>query len=413
MSIAVVGGGISGMTCAHLLGQHHQVTLFEPESWLGGHTHTVEVEGKAVDTGFIVYNDRTYPNFQKLLASLGVAGRKTEMSFSVADPDLGLEYNGHNLDRFLAQRRNLLRPAFWRMTAQILRFNREGKAMVEQDAIPDQTLGEHLQARGYSGWMVSHYLLPMGAAIWSCSLDDMRDFPLRFFLRFFHHHGLLDIANRPQWYTVEGGSWRYVKALMEAGRFTLELENGVQRLWRHDDGVELEDSLGQRRRFDQVILACHSDQALKILMDASDAERAVLGAIRYAPNEVILHKDIAELPTRRKAWASWNYRLGRGVSDKRPVSVTYNMNILQGLPGDTTYCVTLNPIHPIPDAQVLGRYRYSHPQFDLDAEAAKGQRDTICGQRLTHFCGAYWYNGFHEDGVRSALDVCRRFGVEL
>ncbi|WP_246814038.1 NAD(P)/FAD-dependent oxidoreductase [Ferrimonas balearica] len=413
MNIAVVGGGISGMTCAHLLGQHHDVTLFDPEDWLGGHTHTVEVDGQAVDTGFIVYNDRTYPNFQKLLASLGVAGRPTEMSFSVTDPDRNLEYNGHNLDTLLAQRSNLLRPRFWSMVRQILRFNKLGKQLVEEEAIPDCTLGEFLQREGFSGWMVSHYLLPMGAAIWSCSLDDMRGFPLRFFLRFFHHHGLLDIANRPQWYTVQGGSWRYVQAIIEAGRFQLELENGIQRVWRHDDGVELEDSHGQRRHFDQVILACHSDQALAMLADASEEEQGVLGAIRYAPNEVILHTDVSTLPTRPKAWASWNYQLGEAVGDARPVAVTYNMNILQGLQTDTTYCVTLNPVTPIDPATIRGRYHYSHPQFDLVAEAAKAERSRICGVARTHFCGAYWYNGFHEDGVRSALDVCRRFGVEL
>lgn len=401
------------MTCAHLLGQQHQVTLFEPESWLGGHTHTVEVDGQAVDTGFIVYNDRTYPNFQKLLASLGVTGRPTEMSFSVADPDLNLEYNGHNLNTLLAQRRNLLRPAFWSMVSQILRFNKLGKRLVEEETIPDLTLGEFLHQEDFSGWMVSHYLLPMGAAIWSCSLNDMRAFPLRFFLRFFHHHGLLDIANRPQWYTVQGGSWSYVRAILSSGHFQLELENGVQKVWRHPSGVELEDSDGQRRHFDQVILACHSDQALAMLQDASEVEQAILGAIRYAPNEVILHTDIRTLPERRNAWASWNYRLGGAVGESRPVTVTYNMNILQGLTSDTTYCVTLNPIEPIDPDTIKGRYRYSHPQFDLAAEAAKAERARICGVERTHFCGAYWYNGFHEDGVRSALDVCQRFGVAL
>ncbi|MBY6186404.1 FAD-dependent oxidoreductase [Marinobacter hydrocarbonoclasticus] len=413
MNIAVVGGGIAGMTCAHLLGEHHNVTLFEPESWLGGHTHTVEVDGTAVDTGFIVYNDRTYPRFQKLLASLGVQGRPTEMSFSVSDRDQNLEYNGHNLDTLLAQRRNLLRPAFWRMVRQILRFNQLGKQLVDDSAIPDCTLGEFLDREGFDGWMVSHYLLPMGAAIWSCSLNDMRAFPVQFFLRFFHHHGLLDIQNRPQWYTVEGGSWRYVHAIIEAGHFNLELENGVQRVWRHDSGVELEDGHGQRRHFDQVILACHSDQALAMLADASDEERELLSAIRYAPNEVILHTDTRLLPERRKAWASWNYQLGHQVGADRPVAVTYNMNILQGLSGDTTYCVTLNPVEPIDPKHVLGRYQYSHPQFDLPAEAAKAARRRICGVARTHFCGAYWYNGFHEDGVRSAVDVCERFGVRL
>ncbi len=411
MKVAVVGGGVSGLVSAHLLGQKHSVTLFESESWLGGHTHTLEVDGVAVDTGFIVYNDRTYPRFQALLASLGVAGRKTEMSFSVSDASL--EYNGHNLDTLLAQRRNLFRPKFWRMVAQILRFNKLGQALVEEDRCPAITLGEFLQREGFSGWMVSHYLLPMGAAIWSTSLADMRDFPLPLFLRFFHHHGLLSVTNRPQWYTVAGGSWQYVRAIQAAGRFELKPETAIERITRQSDGVTLIDSRGAAHQFDQVVIACHSDQALAMLGDPSDEERALLSKIRYRENEVVLHTDTDQLPRARRAWASWNYQLGRGADPQRPASVTYNMNILQGLSGPQTYCVTLNPVTAIAPDRVLQRFRYAHPQFDAAAESAKQRRNLICGQRRTHYCGAYWYNGFHEDGVRSAFDVCERFGVSL
>ncbi|GAA5190313.1 NAD(P)/FAD-dependent oxidoreductase [Ferrimonas gelatinilytica] len=411
MNIAVVGGGVSGLVTAHLLGQKHRVTLFESESWLGGHTHTVEVDGMAVDTGFIVYNDRTYPKFQALLASLGIKGRKTEMSFSVSDGKL--EYNGHNLNTLLAQRRNLFRPKFWRMVAQILRFNKLGRELVEQGRCPDITLGEFLQQEGFSGWMVSHYLLPMGAAIWSTSLADMREFPVHLFLRFFHHHGLLSVTNRPQWYTVEGGSWQYVRAIHAAGRFSLQQGVAIEQVLRDADGVRLLDSRGEEHQFDQVVLACHSDQALAMLADPSEDERAILSDIRYQENEVVLHTDIAQLPKAPRAWASWNYQLGRSEDAHAPVAVTYNMNILQRLPGATTYCVTLNPVTEIAPEKVLGRFRYAHPQFDVAAEAAKQRRNAICGQRRTHYCGAYWYNGFHEDGVRSALDVCERFGVSL
>ncbi|QIZ75677.1 NAD(P)/FAD-dependent oxidoreductase [Ferrimonas lipolytica] len=411
MNIAVVGAGVSGLVSAHLLGQRHKITLFEPEQWLGGHTHTVEVDGLAIDTGFIVFNDRTYPLFEKFLDQLGVAKRKAQMSFSVTDAQQDLEYNGHTLNTLFAQRRNLLRPQFWQMVWQILRFNKLGTELASSGNIPDVCLGEFLDNHGFDGWMVSHYLLPMGAAIWSASIDDMRRFPLQFFLRFFHHHGLLAVTNRPQWYTVQGGSWQYVKRLQQNPNFALEQGNGVQAVTRSADHVEVVDSQGKRWQFDEVVFACHSDQALALLTDATAAEQAVLGAIRYADNEVILHTDVSQLPQRRDAWASWNYQMGAGAD--KPVALSYNMNILQGLSSDKTYCVTLNPIKAIKPSSIIGKYRYAHPQFDLAAEAAKARRNEICGVNRSHFCGAYWYSGFHEDGVRSAVDVCRRFGLSL
>ncbi|WP_028116906.1 NAD(P)/FAD-dependent oxidoreductase [Ferrimonas senticii] len=411
MNIAVIGGGISGLVCAHVLGREHQITLFESESWLGGHTHTVEVDGLAVDTGFIVFNDRTYPNFEKFLDQLGVEKRPTQMSFSVSDSQQNLEYNGHTFASLFAQRRNIFRPKFWGMIRQILRFNKLATELAQQQQIGDISLGEFLQQNGFDGWLESHYLLPMGAAIWSASIDDMRQFPLRFFIRFFHHHGLLSVTNRPQWYTVKGGSWQYVKALQRNPNFALEQGNAITAVKRTDDGVELTDSSGKSWQFDEVIFACHSDQALKLLSDATEAEQQVLGQIEYRDNEVILHSDVGQLPKRRAAWASWNYLMGAG--ERAPVTVTYNMNILQGLNSDKTYCVTLNPVTPIAADKVLQRFNYAHPQFTLAAEQAKAQRQRICGHNHSHFCGAYWYNGFHEDGVRSALDVCRRFGAEL
>ncbi len=409
--IGIIGGGVSGLVCAHLLGQHFEVTLFEKEGWLGGHTHTVTVDEQQVDTGFIVFNDRTYPNFLQLLSHLGINKRATEMSFSVSDDKANLEYNGHSFSSLFAQRRNLFRPRFWKMIWQILRFNKMGRQLAQQATIPTITLQQFLDEQGFDDWLISHYLLPMGAAIWSASIDDMRQYPLPFFLRFFHHHGLLEVRNRPQWYTVLGGSHQYVKAMREAGHFKLEQGNGVQAVRRQQTGVEILDEQGKPWRFDEVIFACHSDQALQLLQDPSAEEQRILSAIRYQENDVILHTDRQQLPHRRAAWASWNYRMGQTPSS--PVAVTYNMNILQGLLASETYCVTLNPNQAIKESTIKGRYRYAHPQFDEPAEQAKAQRAQICGVGHTHFCGAYWYSGFHEDGVRSALDVCRRFGVRL
>ena len=416
--IAIIGSGISGLTAGFLLHRLHEITLFEAAPELGGHTATVDVtqDGRnyAVDTGFIVFNDRTYPNFLKLLARIGVASQPAEMSFSVKSPE-GLEYNGHNLDTLFAQRSNLLSPRFYRFVAEILRFNRQARAwLVGRTAVgqmpAEQTLGEFLQAGGFSDYFARHYILPMGAAIWSSTLADMRVFPLGFFLRFFQNHGLLDVANRPQWYVIPGGSREYLGPLTAGWQQQIRLACPVQGVRRVADGVVIQSLKGEEH-FDEVILACHSDQALRLLQDASAREQAILGAMPYQANEVWLHTDVNCLPARRKAWASWNYQLDTD-EQARPL-VSYNMNILQGLESPSPFCVSLNPAGKVDESKVLRRFVYDHPVFNLASIQAQQARADICGQGHTHFCGAYWYNGFHEDGVRSALDVATRFGASL
>ncbi|WP_421187797.1 NAD(P)/FAD-dependent oxidoreductase [Aeromonas enteropelogenes] len=415
--IAIVGSGISGLTAGFLLHKQHDITLFEAALTLGGHTATVDVEqgGRryAIDTGFIVFNDRTYPNFLALLARIGVARQPAEMSFSVKSPE-GLEYNGHNLDTLFAQRSNLLSPRFYGFVAEILRFNREARAwLVDHQALDvgsELTLGDFLQAGEFSDYFARHYILPMGAAIWSSTLADMRAFPLGFFLRFFAHHGLLEVANRPQWYVIPGGSREYIGPLTAGWLSQIRLACPVAGIRRVTNGVIVQSRDGEEH-FDEVILACHSDQTLALLADASERERAILGAMPYQANDVWLHTDATCLPVRRKAWASWNYQLGDD-DGARPL-VSYNMNILQGVSSPEPFCVSLNPAGRVDESKVLRRFVYHHPMFNQSSIAAQQRRPEICGQQHTHFCGAYWYNGFHEDGVRSALDVARRFGAEL
>ncbi|MGY3943928.1 NAD(P)/FAD-dependent oxidoreductase [Aeromonas tecta] len=412
--IAIVGSGISGLTAGYLLHQHHEIQLFEAAPVLGGHTATVDIsqdgDTHAIDTGFIVFNDRTYPNFLKLLVKIGVARQATEMSFSVKSA--GLEYNGHSLTSLFAQRSNLLRPRFYRFIAEILRFNRLARRWLATSQTKDAepTLGAFLQQGAFSDYFARHYILPMGAAIWSSTLADMRAFPLGFFLRFFDHHGLLSVTNRPQWYVIPGGSREYIAPLTAGWQPQIRLACPVQGIRRVSDGVLLQSPRGEEQ-FDEVILACHSDQALALLADASVQEQQILGDIAYQANEVWLHTDVAALPKRRQAWASWNYQLDDD-EQARPL-VTYSMNILQGLESGREFCVSLNPVGKLDEHKVLRRFVYHHPVFNQGALAAQGQRGEICGRQHTHFCGAYWYNGFHEDGVRSALDVARRFGAEL
>ena len=414
MKIAIIGSGISGLTSAHLLSRQHQVSVFEAADWIGGHTHTVKVaEGGreyAVDTGFIVFNDWTYPNFIRLLGELGVAYQPTEMSFSVTDPASGLEYNGNNLNSLFAQRSNLFSPGFWGMLRDILRFNREALDDLQHGRIAaDTTLGRYLALGGYGTRFVDHYIVPMGAAIWSMSLADMLDFPLQFFVRFFKNHGLLSVSNRPQWYVVKGGSSAYIEPLTRRFADAIRLNCPVQRVERDAEGVTVHSAAGSER-FDKVVFACHSDQALAMLAAPSQAEQDILGALRYADNEVVLHRDTRLLPSRRLAWASWNYRLGG--PRQQPAAVTYNMNILQGLDAAQTFCVSLNQSAAIDPAQVIARYTYAHPQFSLAGFAAQARVDELQGPQHSYFCGAYWANGFHEDGVVSGLRVARALGIE-
>jgi predicted NAD/FAD-binding protein len=414
MRIAVIGTGISGMVSGWLLTRGgHEVTAFEAGSHIGGHTNTVpiEVDGEAypVDTGFIVYNDRTYPNFIRLLAHLGVAARPTTMSFSVRDDATGLEWNGTNLDTLFAQRRNLLRPAFWRMVRDVLRFGREAPKLLERDD-DGATLGEYLDANGYSREFAEWYLLPMGGAIWSAPVGAMRAFPARFFVRFFHHHGMLTVNDRPQWRTVVGGSWSYVAPLVASFRQRIRLDSPVERIARDPAGVTIRSRHGEER-FDAVVIAVHADQALRLLADPTPAEREVIGAFRYQPNLAILHTDASIMPRRRKAWAAWNYH--RCADPTAPVPVTYDMNILQGLDAPCEFLVTLNRETGIDPAKVLRRIQYHHPEYTVAAVAAQKRLAEVSGVGRTWYCGAYWGNGFHEDGVVSALAVARGFGIAM
>ncbi|MGL4318499.1 MAG: NAD(P)/FAD-dependent oxidoreductase [Pseudomonas sp.] len=415
MKIAIVGSGIAGLTSAYLLNRRHDICVFEASDWVGGHTHTVDVQvdGRdyAIDTGFIVFNDWTYPNFIRLLDQLGVASQPTEMSFSVHDPATGREYNGNTLNSLFAQRRNLLSPSFWGMLRDILRFNREALADLDQQRIAaDTTLGSYLHQRGYGQRFIEHYIVPMGAAIWSMSLADMLGFPLQFFVRFFSNHGLLSVSHRPQWRVISGGSRSYAAPLCASFAEKIRLNCPVQRVERTADGVTVHSAAGSER-FDAIVFACHSDQALALLTEPSAAEREILCALRYADNEVVLHTDTRLLPDRPLAWASWNYRLG-GPADQ-PAAVTYNMNILQGIRSASTFCVSLNQTEAIDPAKVLGRYRYAHPQYSLAGLQAQNRWQELNGANRSHYCGAYWANGFHEDGVASALRVAAMFGEQL
>lgn len=408
MKIAVIGSGISGLTCAYRLHRHHDVTVYESEPIIGGHTATkdVLVEGKsyAIDTGFIVYNDWTYPNFIELMDTLGVASKPTEMSFSVACENTGLEYSGNNLNTLFSQRSNLLRPRFWNMLKDILRFNREAVKDLEDGVIaPNASLGAYLESRDYGEAFIDKYLVPMGSAIWSASVDTMKSFPLVFFIRFFKNHGLLSVSDRPQWRVVEGGSRSYLKPLTEGFSHKIHTHCAVSKVRRTENGVTITLASGKEASFDEVVFACHSDQALAILEDPTVDELAVLSMMKYQMNEVVLHTDTRLLPQKEMAWASWNYRLP-AVQQEHAV-LTYNMNILQGIEAPVTFCVTLNYSDAIRPESILGRYHYSHPLFTLESVAACERWEDINGVNKTWFCGAYWANGFHEDGCSSGIRV--------
>jgi uncharacterized protein len=418
VKIAVVGSGISGLTTAYLLAEHHEVTVFESADRIGGHTATKRVtvgrETQTIDTGFIVYNDWTYPNFIKLLTRLNVASRPTEMSYSVTDEISGMEYSGTNLNTLFAQRSNLFSPTFLAMIRDILRFNREAVQHWQAGSIDaGLSLRDYLHINDYGEKFIYHYLVPMGAAIWSSGDSAMLDFSALFFIRFFHNHGLLSVNNRPQWRTLVGGSDAYLGPLTENFRTRIRTGVHIQRIMRSADRVSISFANGAPEHFDQLVVATHSDQALALLGDASSDERAVLGAIPYQPNEVALHTDTRQLPQRKLAWASWNTRLLApqiGLPHARPV-LTYNMNILQGLQSKRTYCVTLNNTPAIDSDTIVGVYHYDHPVFSVASLAAQARWSEINGVNRTWYCGAYWANGFHEDGVVSGLRVATALGA--
>ena len=412
--VAIVGSGISGLAVAHLLHRDCDITLFEADNRIGGHTHThaVEQEGRPyqVDSGFIVYNEKTYPNFIKLLNQLGVATQLSNMSFSVQSAHSGLEYNGTSLNHLFAQRTNLLRPSFHRMLRDILRFYREAGELLEgRDR--STTLGAYLDDNKYSDEFMRDHLIPMGAAVWSANPAQMREFPAQSFIRFFHNHGFLQRNDRPKWRVVRGGSQRYVEALTRPFADRIRRRSPVSSIARYPDRVEI--TVGDRppERFDEVVIAAHSDQALRMLADPSPAESQILGALRYQRNETVLHTDKKLLPRKKLAWASWNYYLPQQRAETP--TVTYNMNILQTLESPRPFCVSLNREDAIDPNRVLARMTYHHPVFDCKALEAQDRKAEISGVNRTHYCGAYWGYGFHEDGVVSGLDVGRNFGKEL
>jgi predicted NAD/FAD-binding protein len=419
MKIAVVGTGIAGNVAAYHLARDHEITVFEADDRIGGHTNTVDVEhagqNYAVDTGFIVFNGWTYPNFVALLEELGVGWQDSDMSFSVRDENSGLEYKGSTLNTLFAQRRNLLRPAFYRMIRDILRFNREARALLDQGA-PELSLDEYLTSGGYSREFIDRFIIPMGAAIWSAQPELMGQMPARFFVRFFDNHGLLNVNERPVWRVIRGGSRSYVEKLVAGHRDRIRLGTPVEAIRRLPAAVEVKALGLEPERFDHVFLACHSDQALRMLSDPSALEKEVLGAIHYQRNEAVLHTDQALMPRRKLAWAAWNYHILEQQQDR--VALTYNMNILQGLEAPVQFCVTLNNTQAIEPSSVIQSFSYEHPVFTPQAVAAQQRHTEMNGAAVngfagrTWYCGSYWRNGFHEDGVVSALDALQDFRSE-
>jgi uncharacterized protein len=411
VKVAVIGAGISGLVTAHLLAGRQEITVFEANAYPGGHTNTVRVDTADathwVDTGFIVFNDRNYPRFERLLERLGVEHQTSDMSFGVSDGAGDFEYCSASPNGLFAKRAHLATPWFHRMIADLVRFNRDARQLLARDDA-GPSLGQWLDGREYSRPFVERLLVPQAAAVWSADPRQMWSFPARFLVEFFDNHGMLGFRGRPRWRTVQGGSHRYVQALIAPWRDRLRLSTPVQAVTRLVDHVEVKPHGGEAERFDEVVLAAHSDQALALLTDASDREHELLGAIPYARNQAVLHTDTRLLPTRRRAWASWNYHLldePAGAS-----TVTYHMNRLQALRADREFCVTLNRGDAIDPAKVIRKIDYAHPVYTAAGQAAHARHAEISGRNRTHYCGAYWGWGFHEDGVASAVRVAQRLG---
>lgn len=414
MKIAIIGSGISGLTAAHYLRQQHDVTLFEANNYIGGHTNTVEfeLEGRdyAIDTGFIVFNDRTYPNFCRLLDELGVSSKPTSMTFSVSCEQSGLEYRGADLNGMFAQRRNLFSPRFLGLIAELLRFNRQAEQLLAA-APENQTVGEFFSQHRFGRQFIDKYFLPMASAIWSCPHSAVEGFPIHFIADFYRNHGLLSTRNRPQWRVINGGSQRYVEVMARPLADSVRLNSPVVSVERTAENVRIRTHRGNGpETFDHVIFACHSDQALMILNgSATPVEREVLSGFPYEKNLAVLHTDTKLLPRNRRAWACWNYHIPADPTAEAAAkaTVTYNMNLLQGVVSPQTFCVSLNCGDRIDPRRVIRSIVYHHPVFTADRRENQRRHGELIGPNRTSFCGAYWGNGFHEDGVNSALAVCR------
>ena len=413
-NIAVIGAGISGLAAASLLSRRHRVDLFEQERRLGGHTNTVLVDSPhgtvPLDTGFLVHNDRTYPNLVRLFGELGVTTRDSDMSFAVSCRQSGLEYSSRGANGFFAQRRNLISPSHLSLLREIVRFNREAPALLEAPDAERQTLGDFLESRRFGEGFTHRYLFPMASAIWSSSLDAIRSFPALTLIRFFDNHGLLSLNAQPIWKVVAGGSHSYIPRLTARLSGNIHQGASIHSVRRSENAVTLTFRDRPSKRFDEVVFACHGDQVLPLLADPSERERDVFSCFTTTTNVAWLHTDRSMLPAQARARASWNYRLA-GAADAPP-TVTYDLNRLQGLTTPEQYCVTLNPDGGIDERQVLRRFVYRHPLYTAQAIQAQRHWDDVSGVNRTHYCGAYWRYGFHEDGLYSALRVARALGVE-
>jgi predicted NAD/FAD-binding protein len=414
MRIAIVGAGVSGMVAAHLLYPRYEIVVFEAGDYAGGHSNTVRVDTPEwthhVDTGFMVFNDRNYPNFERLLTRLGVDCQPSDMSFGVSDGLGDFEYSSVSPNALFAKRAHLVTPWFHRMIADLVRFNRAARELL-LSCDEDLSLGAWLERRGFSEAFVQRLIVPQVSAVWSAEPRQMWSFPARFLAEFFDNHGMLGLTGRPRWRTVSGGSESYVRALVDPWRHRLRLSAPVQAIERREDGVMVKAYGGEPERFDEVVIATHSDQALAMLTDANEREHQILGAVPYQSNEAVLHTDVSLLPRRRRAWASWNYHLLSAPTNY--ATVTYHMNRLQSLKADRELCVTLNRTEAIDPARVIRTLRYAHPVYTAESVRARARRAEISGRNRTHYCGAYWGSGFHEDGVLSALAVGEHFGVRL
>ena len=414
MKIAVIGSGIAGNVAAYKLSQEHDVTVYEANDYVGGHTNTHDIivndKQYAIDTGFIVFNYRTYPAFTRLLEELNVEAMPTNMSFSVKHEQTGLEYNGNTVNSMFAQRSNLFRPSFLRMVKDILRFNREAVETLEHEDA-ELPLGEYLQKYRYGDEFKNHYIIPMGAAIWSTEASLMQDFPARFFIRFFHNHGLLTVSDRPTWHVIKGGSREYLEPLTKPFRDNIRIHTPVKNIRRLPTHVEIETEKFGVEIFDAVFIATHTDEALAMLEQPTGAESETLGAITYQKNEAILHTDTTLLPKRKLAWAAWNYHILKQQRER--VALTYNMNILQCIDAPVTFNVTLNNSDAINPDKILKRIEYSHPMFTPESVAAQQRHHEVNGTNRTWDCGAYWRNGFHEDGVVSAIEAVEHFNEAM
>ena len=418
LRIAVIGGGVAGITAAYLLQRRHQVTLYEKNDYVGGHTHTITIPegpdaGTPVDTGFIVLNDRTYPRFNRLLEQLGVPIQASEMSFSYFCEKTGFQYASRDFNSLFARRRNLLDAGYLRLLLDILRFNRTARRELVAGGLAALTLGRFLEQHRFSARFREQYIIPMAAAIWSSPDDDVADFPMETFARFFSNHGLLTVSDQPQWYVVQGGSHTYVKAFQKGFQGIIVTDEPVQGIRRGADAVTLTLADGRQHHLDHVVIATHADEALQLLQDPTPDESRLLGPWRYSTNQVVLHSDPGFMPSNPRAWASWNYTRERGASGRAPVTLTYHMNRLQGLETRRSYFVTLNPRRAIDDANVIVPLTYTHPMFTFESLATQPQLAKLNGANRTSYCGSYFGYGFHEDAVRAATLVAESFGISL